>query len=176
MIRKYLCTCLLSCFSRVQLSVTLWTAAQQAPLSMGFSRQEYWSGLPCPPPEDLPDTGTEPASPALQVDSLPTEPPGKPSITRQPSTIRIYLLQTGNGFEVQSLCSQAKEVDSNYNVCFHSCVGGNVFFATNNYSDTTSFLQGKGELMIYCVIILSHHFLIWGIFALQYCVGFCCTR
>ena len=105
-----------------------------------------------------------------------TEPPGKPSITRQPSTIRIYLLQTGNGFEVQSLCSQAKEVDSNYNVCFHSCVGGNVFFATNNYSDTTSFLQGKGELMIYCVIILSHHFLIWGIFALQYCVGFCCTR
>jgi len=45
---------------------------------MGFFRQEYWSELPCPPPEDLPDPGIEPASPALQVDSLPAEPPGKP--------------------------------------------------------------------------------------------------
>ena len=43
-------------------SVTLWTVAHQGPLSMGFSRQEYWSGLPCSPPEDLPDPGTEPAS------------------------------------------------------------------------------------------------------------------
>ena len=45
--------------------------AHQAPLSMGFSRQEYWSGLSCPPPGDLPDPGTEPASPAWQADSLP---------------------------------------------------------------------------------------------------------
>ena len=44
----------------------------------GFSREEYWSGLPCPPPGDLPNPGTEPRSPALQVDSLPSEPPGKP--------------------------------------------------------------------------------------------------
>ena len=44
----------------------------------GFSRQEYWSGLPCPPPGNLPDPGIEPGSPALQVDSLPSEPPGKP--------------------------------------------------------------------------------------------------
>ena len=53
----------------------------QAPLSMGFSRQEYWSGLPCPPPGNLPHPGTEPTSPvssALQVDSLPTLPPWKP--------------------------------------------------------------------------------------------------
>jgi len=48
----------------VRLSVTPWTAARQAPLSMGFSRQEYWSGVPCPPPGDLPDPGMEPASPA----------------------------------------------------------------------------------------------------------------
>ena len=46
-----------------------WTVAHQAPLSMGFSRQEYWSGLPCPSPGDLPDPGMEPRSPALQVDS-----------------------------------------------------------------------------------------------------------
>ena len=50
---------------------TPWTAAHQAPLSMGFSRQEQWSGLPCPPPGDRPNPGIEPTSPALQVDSLP---------------------------------------------------------------------------------------------------------
>ena len=48
------------------------------PLSMGFSRQEYWSGLPCPPPGDLPNPGIEPRSPAMQADSFPSEPPGKP--------------------------------------------------------------------------------------------------
>ena len=59
---------MLSRFSRVQLSATPWTVARQAPLSMGFSRQEYWSGLPCPPPGDLANPGMEPmslTSPAL---------------------------------------------------------------------------------------------------------------
>ena len=55
------------------------TVACQAPMSMEFSRQEYWSGLPFPSPGDLPDPGILPESPALQVDSLPSEPPGKPS-------------------------------------------------------------------------------------------------
>ena len=55
--------------SRDQLFVILWTVDPQAPLSMGFSRQEYWSGLPCPPPGDLPDPGIKPGSPALQADS-----------------------------------------------------------------------------------------------------------
>ena len=54
--------------------------AQQAPLSMGFSRQEYWSGLPFPSPGDFPDPGIKPRSPALQADSLPSEPPGKPEL------------------------------------------------------------------------------------------------
>ena len=58
--------------------VTPWTIAQQAPLSMGFSRQEYWSGLPFPSPGDLPNSGLKPRSPALQADSLPAEPQGKP--------------------------------------------------------------------------------------------------
>ena len=57
---------------------TLWTVAHQALLSMVFLRQEYWSGLPFPSPEDLPDPGIEPASPASQVDSFTTETPGKP--------------------------------------------------------------------------------------------------
>ena len=54
--------CVQSCFSCVQLSATLWTVVRQALLSMGFSRQEYWSRMPCPPPGDLPDPGIKPAS------------------------------------------------------------------------------------------------------------------
>ena len=64
--------------SRVRLLATPWTAAHQAPPSMGFPRQEYWSGLPLPSPGDLPDSGIEPRSPALQADALTSEPPGKP--------------------------------------------------------------------------------------------------
>ena len=63
--------------SHVQLFATPWTVARQPPLSMGFSRQEYWSGLPFPSPGDLPDPGIEPRSPALQADALSCEPPGK---------------------------------------------------------------------------------------------------
>ena len=64
--------------SRVRLLATPWTVAYQDPLSMGFSRQEYWSGLPFPSPGDLPDPGIEPRSPALQADALLTELLGKP--------------------------------------------------------------------------------------------------
>ena len=64
--------------SRVQLFVTPWIVAHQAPLSMGFSRQEYQSGLPFPSPGDVSDPGIEPRSPTLQADSLASEPPGKP--------------------------------------------------------------------------------------------------
>ena len=58
----FLFACMLSHFSCVQVFATLWTVAHQAPPSMGFSRQEYWSGLPFPPPGDLPEPGIEPAS------------------------------------------------------------------------------------------------------------------
>ena len=65
--------------SRVRLFVTPWTVAYQAPPSMGFSRQEYWSGLPFPSPGDLPNPGIKPGSPAFQADAFTSEPPGKPS-------------------------------------------------------------------------------------------------
>ena len=68
-------------FSRVRLFVTSWTVAHQTPLSMGFSRQENWTGLPFPPPGDLPNPGTEPkslTSPALASRFFTTEPRGKP--------------------------------------------------------------------------------------------------
>ena len=67
----------------VQFSVTPWTLACQAPLSMGFPRQEYWNGLSFPPPGDLPNPGinpTSPVSPALQADSLPAEPSDRVSV------------------------------------------------------------------------------------------------
>ena len=68
---------IISSFSHVQLFVILWTVAYQASPSMGFSRQEYWSGLPFPSPGDLPDPGIEPGSPTLKADALSSEPPGK---------------------------------------------------------------------------------------------------
>ena len=64
--------------SRVRLFATPWTVAYQSPPSMGFSRQQYWSGLPFPSPGDLPSSGTEPGSPALQANALTSEPPEKP--------------------------------------------------------------------------------------------------
>ena len=64
--------------SHVRLFATHWTIAYQALPSMGFSRQECWSGLPFPAPGDLPNPGIEPWSSTLQADALPSEPPGKP--------------------------------------------------------------------------------------------------
>ena len=64
---------------RVRLFATPWTVAHQASPSMGFSRQEYWSGLPFPSPGDLPHPGIEPRFPILQADTLTSEPPGKPT-------------------------------------------------------------------------------------------------
>ena len=74
-----ICTsCVQRHFSCVWLFATLWTVALQAPLSKGFFRQEYWSGLPFPFPEYLPNPGIKPGSPPLQAVSLPSEPLGKP--------------------------------------------------------------------------------------------------
>ena len=76
-----MCVCVKS-LSHVRLFATPWTVARQAPLSVGFSSQEYWSGLLFPPPGDLPDPGLEPVSlvsPALAGRFFTTEPPGKPT-------------------------------------------------------------------------------------------------
>ena len=84
---------MLSLFSHVRLCVILWTVARLAPLSMGFSTQEYWSGLLCLPPGDLPDPGIEPASPAspeLQADSLPTKPPVQFSSVQLLSRVQLF--------------------------------------------------------------------------------------
>ena len=69
--------------------MTPWTVARQAALSMGFSRQGYWSELPFPTPGDLPYEGLNLGSPALQADSLPSEPPEKPHYQTQPPIIPL---------------------------------------------------------------------------------------
>ena len=74
--------------SHVQLFEIPWSVACQAPLSMEFSRQEYWSGYPFPSPGNLPDPGMEPQSPAFWADSLSSEPPGKPKSSHIPNNIK----------------------------------------------------------------------------------------
>ena len=81
---SFLCACVLSCFSHIQLFETAWTVVHQAPLFMGFSRQEYWIGLPFPSPEDLPNAGIEPMSlMSLELAGgfLPLAPSGKPQFS-----------------------------------------------------------------------------------------------
>ena len=93
----HLQTWVLSC---VRLLVTLWTRACQTPLSVGLSRQEYWSGLPFPSPGDLLDPGIEPTSLALQVNSLPLNHWGRPPVPLQPSHSRPHkALETCRSFQ-----------------------------------------------------------------------------
>ena len=88
----------LSCSVVSDSFVTPWTVTHQAPPSLGFSRQEYWSGLPFPSPGDLANPGIEPRAPALQVESLPSGPPGKP-----PSS--LYQLAFGYLLGLQSFAT-----------------------------------------------------------------------
>ena len=76
-----------------------WTVAHQAPLSMEFSRLEYWSGLPFPSPGNLPDPGIKPRSPALQADSLPSEPLGKPTWSKYLDASYYYGKSVGTGVQ-----------------------------------------------------------------------------
>ena len=85
--------------SRVRLFATPWTVAHQAPPSMGFSRQEYWSGLPFPSPGDLPNPGIEPRSPTLQADALTSEPPGKTKDKGTKVKVKVKLLSRVRLFE-----------------------------------------------------------------------------
>ena len=100
--------------SRVRLFETPWTVAYQAPPSMGFSRQEYWSGVPFPSPGDLPDPGIRPGCPALHADALPSEPPEKPL---QPKM--TYELTCSVGMELYyPSCGQVAEKPSPLSVKF----------------------------------------------------------
>ena len=103
--RVHACVCARVCVCvLVRLSVTPRTIARQAPLSMGFSRQEYWGGLLFPSSRDLPDPGIEPGSPTLQADSLPSEPAEKPQVTDSKGSylLLISILRVLSPFQTQS--------------------------------------------------------------------------
>ena len=100
-------------FSHVRLFVTPWIIACQIFLSIGFSQQEYWSGLPCPPPGDLPNPGIEPTSPALQVASLPAEPQGKPGCY----TFLKILLKKNKNKQVKVMAASNSLLVSMYALC-----------------------------------------------------------
>ena len=85
--------------SRVRLFRTAWTVAYQAPPSMGFSRQDYWSGFPFPSPGDLPNPGIEPGFPALEADALTAEPPGKKALNKAYIYILYMNICTGTIFQ-----------------------------------------------------------------------------
>ena len=86
--------------SCVQVFATPWTVAHQATLSMGFSRQEYWSGLPFPSPGDLPKPGIEPMSPTLQANSLPSEPPGIACTVLSTLVYVVVEISQGNSYKI----------------------------------------------------------------------------
>ena len=105
-----MCVCVCVCYSlsHVQLFASLWTVTLQAPLSMGFSRQEYWSGLPLTSPGDLLDPRIEPGSLTLQADSLLSEPPWKPIYAHISTYISASMYDNspggGNGNPLQYSC------------------------------------------------------------------------
>ena len=110
---------MLSCVIPVQLFATSWTVARHAPLSMGFSRQEYWSGLLIPPPGDLPDPGTEassPVSPALQTDYyyyyyyFPIEPPGSPKMLKKSSNSFRYCSLRNHWIPLEELLIPERQI------------------------------------------------------------------
>ena len=124
------------------------TAALQAPLFMGFARQEYWSQLPCPPPEDFPNPGIKAASPvtlAWQEDSLPTEPPGKPSREKGIAFNRLSkearAQENKNGWFWFS-----RQVIPRCWTRLYETVQGNKGEATRRNGNTSGGLRGAGSL------------------------------
>ena len=111
--------------------MTPWTVACQAPLSMGFSRQEYWSGLPFPSPGDFPDPGIKLGSPALQADSLLSEPSGNPS-----TFVLIFTFITLGISQVFSCCVRSRcDRCSCFLACVHVCVCVCVHMCTRARAD-----------------------------------------
>ena len=107
--------------SRIRLFATLWTVARQAPPSMGFSRQEYWSGLSFPFPGDLPDPGIEPRSATLQADTLTSVPPGKEEAPKFSNQLTL-MWDTEQRMKVSLKCVSIKhqKMESESSLLFHN--------------------------------------------------------
>ena len=136
--------------SRVRLFATPWTVARQAPLSMGFSRQEYWSGLAFPSPGDLPNPGIEPGSPALQADALSSEPPGKFSSLEKCKS-KLQWAITSHWSEWPSTKSvQTKNAGEGVEKREHSCtLGGNVNWYSHNGRQYGDYIKIKNTTTVW---------------------------
>ena len=146
------------------LTLWAWTVARQAPPSMGFSRQEYWSGRPCPSPGDLPNPRIEPASPALQANSLPPEPPGRLRITLAVSKyqavvkgedgiVKIQQVPCVWAFKAVNVCSHVQSCEWVHasGACCHVCASSascaRAYFPAQDYIEngsTVFFSQAQG--------------------------------
>ena len=131
--------------NRVRLFATPWTIAYHAPLSMGFSRKEYWSGSPCPSPEDLLDPGIEPRSPPQQADTLPSEPSGN---LAQAQRYEKYL--------AKKYRAPAEAVTLSGQILFHSAECGRTWSLWFSSSVSQSKLLGV-NLTCYCITTLLYY-------------------
>ena len=153
---RSICVCMLSCFSHVWLFATLWTIAWQAPLPMAFSRQEHWSGLPCPPPGDLPDPGIEPRSPALQVDSLLLSHWGSPCVHPCCCKWHYFILVYGN---VCMYIYIHTYIHIHTYMCMYICIYTyiNKYTYINVYTYTYIYIHIHTHIHIYMVYICLHY-------------------
>ena len=156
-----LLVCMLSFFNCVRLFSTPWSIACQVPLSVGFSRQERWSGLPCPPLGDLPDPGTEPVSllcPALAGGFFTPEPPGKPSVAirvyseGKPTGLLCPVLIRRTGEQIPSVCFSRKKtclpqdlLEEFYKIPFSSQLGN------KQTSGVHELVSSTGSLAVGCL-------------------------
>ena len=146
-------------FSLVWLFVAPRPVGRPAPLSMGFSRPVYWSGLPFPSPGDLPNSGIKPGSPALQADSLPPEPPGGPY---------SYLFQPILKFLLYNLCNHFKFQDCFLIFIFHFFEGD----VCSQFLRTIIRIIWIFSVCFPVFVLISFY---WSILALQCRVSFYCT-
>ena len=128
-------------------SAITWTTACQAPLSIGFSRQGYWSGQPFPSLEDLLDPGIKPGSPALQADSLPSESPGKPNVNGRIHQIYKHNLFSHFPITILIICAFLKVLDREHSNEIIMCK----VLPQNVYSESIM----EVNLLIKCVYLMS---------------------
>ena len=150
--------CMLSRFSHVRFFATLWTIAHQAPLSMGFPRQEYWSGLPLPSPGDLPNPGVEPMSLTLAGRFFATEPPGKPEFVyfKQPQMLSQYLWsQSCSSVYVTSETFREEERGKLGFFTFSAGVGGKRVPSTKSYFNLNSTRTGSLNYILMAQLVLQ---------------------
>ena len=153
--------------------------ASQASLSLGFSRQEYWSGLPFPSPGDLPDSGIEPASPASASRFFPTEPPRRSPLACQGCHNKIP--QTGKPKQHEYISSQLwrlKVQDQSANRAsvfqsFISWLANDHLSAVSSHGPFSDYTHAWGLFCFIYFLCFSLPIYDWRIIASQYCVGFC---